>query len=51
MPKAFAAALYDTLAPGTTLMVTNRPVTPETTTAPGFVVMQAEDPAPPSNSD
>jgi len=47
LPKAFAASLYDALTPGTTLMVTNRSVTPETTSAPGFVVMQAADGAPP----
>lgn len=47
LPPAFAAALYDTLTPGTTLLVTNRAVTPETTSGPGFVVMQAND-APPA---
>ena len=51
MPKAFAAALYDALEPGTTLMVTNRAVTPETTSGPGFVVMQAADGAPSSAAD
>ncbi len=46
MPKAFAAALYDALTPGTTLMVTNREATPETTSGPGFVVMQSAESAP-----
>jgi hypothetical protein len=46
MPPAFAAMLYEALEPGTTLLVTNRPATPDTTTGPGFVVMATEPPAP-----
>jgi len=46
LPKAFASALYDALTPGTTLLVTNRAVTAETTSGPGFVVMQAGEEAP-----
>jgi lipoprotein-anchoring transpeptidase ErfK/SrfK len=46
LPPAFAAALYDALTPGTTLLVTDRAVTPQTTGSSGFVVMQAgEQPA------
>jgi hypothetical protein len=41
MAPEFAAALYNALAPGTTLLVTDRAVTAETTGNPGFVVMQA----------
>jgi hypothetical protein len=41
MPKAFAAALYDALVPGTTLLIVNHAATPDTTAGPGFVVLQS----------
>jgi hypothetical protein len=49
-PPAFAAALYDVLEPGTTLLITNSAVTAETGSDTGFVVMQAgaEEPTPPA---
>jgi hypothetical protein len=38
-PKQFAELLYDILAPGTTLYVTDQPATAETTTDTNFTVM------------
>lgn len=51
LPPAFAAALYDALAPGTTLLVTDRAVTAETTGSSGFVVMQAGEQSPATGGD
>jgi hypothetical protein len=45
LPKRFAAAVNAVLQPGTTVMVTDRPATPDTRSDPGFVVMQTEPPA------
>jgi hypothetical protein len=41
LPPGFAPLVYDALQPGTTLFVTNHAATPETSSGPGFVVMQS----------
>jgi len=45
IPTAFARGVYDALAPGTTLMVTDRPASGYTTTPADFVVMASDAPA------
>jgi hypothetical protein len=44
MPSSFASALYDALAPGTTLLVTDAPVLEEKTTGVALNVMNADAP-------
>ncbi len=39
LPRQFAELLYDALAPGTTLYVTDQPATTETTTGKDFTIM------------
>lgn len=42
LPSEFAASVYDVLAPGTTLMVTDRAATAETTTSTDFTVLTSD---------
>jgi hypothetical protein len=39
IPPFFVSQIYDALVPGTTLMITNRPATPETKSDSDFVIM------------
>ena len=39
MAPYFAARVYDVLAPGVAMVITNRAATPETTTDTDFVIM------------
>lgn len=43
IPQEFGAAVYDVLAPGTTIYVTNHEVAPHTTSASDFVVLATHD--------
>jgi hypothetical protein len=42
LPKRFAELLYDVLAPGTTLYVTDRPATADTATGTDFTIIDGE---------
>jgi hypothetical protein len=44
IPPFFVSQVYDALVPGTTLMITNRPATPETTSDSDFVIMATHPP-------
>lgn len=44
IPPYFAAQIYPLLVPGTTLLITHRAATPETTTDSDFVVMATQHP-------
>ncbi len=44
IPPFFVSQIYDALVPGTTLMITNRAATPETTSDSDFVIMATHPP-------
>lgn len=44
IPPFFVSQIYDSLVPGTTLMITNRPATPETKSDSDFVIMATHPP-------
>ena len=44
IPPFFVSKVYEALTPGTTLMITNRPATPETTSDSDFVIMATHPP-------
>ena len=44
MSPYFAARVYEVLAPGTTMVITNRAATPDTTTDSDFVIMATQHP-------
>lgn len=46
LPPDFAKAIYETLAPGTTLLVTDAPILEQTTTGVALNVMNADAPQP-----
>jgi len=44
IPPFFVSQIYDSLVPGTTLMITDRPATPETKSDSDFVIMATHPP-------
>jgi hypothetical protein len=44
IPPFFVSQIYDSLVPGTTLIITNRPATPETKSDSDFVIMATHPP-------
>jgi hypothetical protein len=44
IPPYFAAQIYELLVPGTTLLITHRAATPETTSDADFVIMATQHP-------
>ena len=44
IPPFFVSQIYDALVPGSTLVITNRPSTPETTSDSDFVIMATHPP-------
>ena len=44
MSPYFAARVYEVLAPGATMVITNRAATPDTTTDTDFVIMATQHP-------